>query len=211
MNIFEFWEQIQQSDDLNIHQEDKVVLEHCNVGFDYSFPPGPYFGPLKNSKLIFFYGNPGIDIKSKMTIQDIEKRNELYVQLSGDKPYPINLPGWNEWFSNKFSNLFGDKLIDASSIISIFNVIPYASENMDNLNPNFNCLKSTWIAQEYLRKTLLPDALSQKRMLVICRSSSLWGIKTDLNSANIIINKSRNGIDEVNKEKIITWFNKVYR
>ncbi|MCW7492533.1 hypothetical protein ND861_09635 [Leptospira sp. 2 VSF19] len=219
--IFTFWNSYQEqfkADNKNIHPDDEKILESFNFEakplFNFEYPPGPYFGPLEKSKLIFLYGNPGVDTDSKEALKNQNHLKLLYDQLSGSESYP-SIPGWVKWYSNKFNNLLtsglkesqkSEVLEKSKQFIAVFNIIPYASENMDQLNKIENCLKSSWLAQKYLRETLIPEAKSGKRMIVVCRSSHLWGLRSNHGIENIIMNKSRNGIDSENIAKIRKWY-----
>lgn len=208
MDLFEFWEQNMRLNE-NIHSADKKILVNklfAKSGFNYEFPPGPYFGPLKTAKIVFLYGNPGVDFDSKKTISDKNNLKLLYQQLSGNESYPIQLPGWTSWFTKKMKPIFSQNMDLAIQNVAVFNSSPYASENMDNILGLLNCLPSTWVAQNFLRDTLLKDAISGKRLLVICRAGSVWGVKTNLDCDNILINRNRSWIDKENAVVIKKWF-----
>jgi hypothetical protein len=208
MELFDFWDHNLRFHE-NIHPADEKVLSDklfAKSGFSFKFPPGPYFGPLKTAKIVFLYGNPGVDPESERNISDSNNANTLYNQLSGEENYPIQLSGWKSWFTRKMESSFTQYMELAIKNVAIFNCSPYASKNMDNILSVLNCLPSTWMAQNYLRNILLQDAFMGKRMLVICRAGSIWGVKTTLGCKNVLINRNRSWIDKENVAFIKKWF-----
>ncbi|MDK1310578.1 hypothetical protein [Pseudoalteromonas ardens] len=206
MDIIEFWKDCRDKK-LNIHPEDKAVLGELSglLDFNYDFPPGPYFGPIKTAKVILCYANPSINRPSLKTISVPSHNAKLFEQLSGEEPYPYDLDGWKSWFSQRANSIYGGQLDAASKNLAIFNLIPYASETMDIAGKHANCLPSAWAAQEYLRRVLITKAKKGEILLVMCRSNNLWGLKTSLGCENIVINKSRNGFSTKSKEIIGKW------
>lgn len=198
-----------------MHPRDIDIIEDLKKKIDmelkFEYPPGPFFGPLKDAKIVFLYGNPGVDDESDVSIQDNAHRSTLFAQLKGTEPYPFKIPGWEKWFSNKFNQVFefgsdNTKREKIARIISVFNLIPYASVNMDKLNTVAHCLPSVWEAQIFLRNTLIPNAKEGKLLLVVSRSSHLWGIKTTYRSENILINGARHGFDDFCKKRIREFY-----
>jgi len=97
------------------------------------------------------------------------------------------------------------RLEQASHQMAVINLIPYASENMDNLASIANCLPSSWVAQRFLREHLIPKAKKGETLLIMCRSAHLWGLKSSHGSDNIIINKTRMGFTAEVKSKALAW------
>ncbi|EPL8092840.1 hypothetical protein PN925_000491 [Morganella morganii] len=207
MSLFTFWqpemltENCQHRDDVTVLQE---LRELYNNDFDFSFPPGPYFGPLKTAKVVLCYANPGADAPSKNTVSKSYNRELLLQQLQGDQPYP-QLPGWKQWFSPRAKNLFGDSIGAAANNIAVLNLVPYASKNMDNVSKMATCLPSAWVAQQYLRETLIPKAQRSEILLMMCRSAHLWGLRSSHGCTNILINEVRNGFTEEIKLRAHKW------
>ena len=210
MDIFEYWqaENYEYATEY-VHSNDISVLHDLSYmldsSLDFSFPPGPFFGPLKTAKVILCYGNPGIDDPSVSAITSPASHEILINQLSGESEYPHILSGWRQWFSQKANSLFDGNIELAGKNVAIFNLIPYASKNMDHISKIANCLPSVWAAQDHLRKILIPKAKAGKILLVMCRSSNLWGLKSSHNCRNILINDSRTGFNSEIKGNIKNW------
>ncbi|UPW16934.1 hypothetical protein M0C34_11825 [Agarivorans sp. TSD2052] len=208
MSIFEFWKEV-ESGEKHIHPDDKTVLaelkHYHKSDLNYSFPPGPFFGPLKTAKIILCYANPSVDAPSLDTVACNLNRETLMRQLDGEQPYPYELNGWGQWFSQRANSLFGGDVKLASKQLAVINLIPYASKSMDNVERIASCLPSAWAAQNYLRYTLIPKALKGEILLVMCRSAHLWGLRSSHGSDHIIINTARSGFDQNSKKRITEW------
>ncbi|GGE93855.1 hypothetical protein [Pseudoalteromonas gelatinilytica] len=212
MDIFQYW--LNLGSDSYKHPDDLVVLEelkeHTKKELNFEFPPGPYWGPLKKAKIVLCYANPSVNSPSLETIKDESNINTLIEQLKGTEKYPYKLNGWYKWFSQKANSLFSEindaqRLEKASAHIAVINLIPYASENMKNLESIANCLPSAWAAQRYLRENLIPKAQRWEILLIMCRSSHLWGLKSPHGSPNILINNARNGFTGSVKKAAKKW------
>ncbi len=175
--------------------------------FEFGLPPGPFFGPLKTAKVILCYANPSRDAKTAKVIASEPDKELLFAQLDGLQPYPYQVPGWDKWFKPVANSLFEGHCATASKHICVFNLIPYASVNIDKVQNIATSLPSVWAAQEYLRKTLIPKAISGEIMLVMCRSAQLWGLQTPHGAKNIVINKTRVGFTVETKERVKVWRN----
>lgn len=215
MDIFQYWENMKQATDYK-HPDDLIVLKELeddikgDINFD--FPPGPYWGPIKNAKIVLCYANPSINSPSLDTLKSKHNTVTLINQLKGTEKYPYELSGWREWFEQKANSLFPDinkeqRLEQASHQMAVINLIPYASKNMDNLASIANCLPSSWVAQQFLREHLIPKAKKGEILLIMCRSAHLWGLKSSHGSDNIIISKARNGFTTEVKDKALSWRN----
>ena len=212
MSLFEFWQKL----DINsgyIHPDDAIILNELekdfSIDFDYNFPPGHYFGPLKTAKIILCYANPGVDSPSLKAISDSSNHEFLLKQLSGEEHYPYQVSGWFEWFSKVANSLFNGDIQLASRSIAIANLLPYASINMDKAESISQCLPSVWAMQNHLRNVLIPRAKNGEILLIMCRSSHLWGLRSSHNSENIIINNTRTGFTAQTKEKVATFIKNI--
>ena len=190
------------------HSDDLVVLEELKETFDidsefeFGLPPGPFFGPLRTAKIVLCYANPSRDAKTAEVIQSASLKRQLFAQLDGLHPYPYEIPGWDKWFKPVANSLFDGNLELASNNICVFNLIPYASTNMDKVQGFAASLPSVWAAQEYLRRTLIPKAVRGEVLLVMCRSAQLWGLQTPHRANNIVINKTRIGFTDDTKMQV---------
>ncbi|UAB73831.1 hypothetical protein INR79_22055 [Vibrio sp. SCSIO 43132] len=212
MDLFEFWREVTvDKSGRCIHHEDEIILRELShlVGddLDFSFPPGAIYGPLKTAKIVLCYANPGVDDLSLDTVRSPEFKSELYDQLLGTNDYPHHLPGWNQWFGVIANSLFDGHIELAGKHISVFNLVPYASINMDRVKKVANCLPSAWVAQNYLRTVLIPKAKSGDILLIMCRSGHLWGLKSMYGCDNIVINGVRYGFSRSVKKKVKEWRN----
>lgn len=212
ITIFEYWQRFDHRVGNN-HPDDKAVLAELqaaySLDFKYEFPPGPYFGPLKTAKIVLCYANPSADQPSIEAVSKQNHRDTLLSQLSGEEDYPYQIGGWDAWFNRVANSLFAGETELASRTVAIANLIPYASVNMDNLEAIANCLPSVWAMQDHLRHNLIPRAKRGEILLVMCRSSHLWGLRTSHGSDNIIINNVRSGFTEQTKERISTFLHQM--
>ncbi|HEA16575.1 MAG TPA: hypothetical protein ENH88_09065 [Pseudoalteromonas prydzensis] len=213
MDIFQYWDRMKQTSGYK-HPDDLVVLKELEDDIkgdiNFNFPPGPYWGPIKSAKIVLCYANPSINSPSIDTIKCKENVDVLMNQLKGTEKYPYKLNGWGKWFEQKANSLFPDinkeqRLELVSHQMAVINLIPYASENMDNLASIANCLPSSWVAQQFLREHLIPKAKKGEILLLMCRSAHLWGLKSSHGSDNIIINKTRMGFTAEVKSKALAW------
>lgn len=212
MSIFEFWQRLDK-DSGYIHPDDAIILNELEkeypMDFNFNFPPGQYFGPLKTAKIVLCYANPGVDTPSLKAISDPTNHEFLLKQLSGEENYPYQISGWYEWFSKVANSLFNGDIQLASSTIAIANLLPYASVNMDKAEPIAQCLPSVWVMQNHLRNNLIPKAKNGEILLVMCRSNHLWGLRSCHNSENIIISNTRTGFTAQTKEKVATFIKNI--
>lgn len=208
MSLITFWQSAELTNNYQ-HPKDVTVLNELShlsgSDINFDFPPGPFFGPLKTAKIILCYANPGIDSPSLLAISDSKNCELLLSQLQGNQPYPHALPGWHEWFSQRANSLFGGDINTAGKNIVVLNLLPYASVNMDKIEKIANCLPSVWAAQQYLRETLIPKAQRGEILLIMCRSSHLWGLRSSHNCQNIIINNTRSGFLSQVKAQVSGW------
>ena len=216
MEIFEYWNSCLAMG-LTKHPDDLVVLDELHhdlnkaidCEFEFGLPPGPFFGPLKTAKIVLCYANPSRDESTAEVVTSTALKERLFAQLDGLQSYPYQIPGWDKWFKPVANSLFDGNCELASKHICVFNLVPYASTNMDQVQSFAASLPSVWAAQEYLRRTLIPQALREEILLVMCRSSLLWGLQTQHGSANIVINKTRVGFTDETKKRIKAWRNAI--
>jgi hypothetical protein len=131
-------------------------------------------------------------------------------QLFGDAPLPTDIPAWDNWYKEKkFERLGGYK---KSQEISVFNICPYASKDMSDVNWRVAlCLPSVWMAQKHLREVLIPQALNGDIFLVIARAHQQWGVpywgkENPFKNENLRIQTNRGGfIDEKIAEDFKKW------
>jgi hypothetical protein len=76
---------------------------------------------------------------------------------------------------------------------------------MDKVQFIANSIPSVWAAQSYLRDVLIPKAKNGKILLIMCRSSQYWGLRSSHGSENIILNNVRSGFTEKTKAKVNDW------
>ncbi|QSX33955.1 hypothetical protein JYB87_01485 [Shewanella avicenniae] len=212
MDFFEYWKPC-LAIGLTKHPDDLVVLDELNhelqkpidSEFEFGLPPGPFFGPLKTAKIVLCYANPSRDSKTSEVVADVALKEQLFAQLDGLHSYPYQIPGWDKWFKPVANSLFNGNCEQAAKHISVFNLVPYASTNMDIVQSFATSLPSVWAAQEYLRYTLIPKAKRKEILLVMCRSSQLWGLQTSHDAENIIINRTRVGFTDDTKMRVKAW------
>jgi hypothetical protein len=208
MDFFDYWCACRIKGTFR-HPNDNIVLEELKLlidgDFEYELPPGPYFGPLKTASIVLCYANPSVDEGSSTVIASKKLQEILFKQLDGDQPYPYNIPGWDKWFRPVAKYLYAGDIEAAAKNIAVFNLIPYASVNMDKVQFIANSIPSVWAAQSYLRDVLIPKAKNGKILLIMCRSSQYWGLRSSHGSENIILNNVRSGFTEETKAKVNDW------
>ena len=76
--------------------------------------------------------------------------------------------------------------------VSVFNVCPYSSQNMNGSETSLAAgLPSVWAAQRHLRDVLIPRALSGEIHLVFLRKHELWGVTEGWDSEHIHVVRGR--------------------
>ena len=154
--------------------EEKQQKKTTKLSFKFNGRiPSPWDGNLEEAKIVICYANPASDEN------DGCYKKEMKEQLFGNASLPTDIPAWNKWYiKKKFDRLF-DRLgeFEGSNEISVFNLCPYASENMSDVNWRVaSCLPSIWMAQKHLREVLIPKALNKQIFLVIARAHHRWGV-----------------------------------
>ncbi|MDB0051778.1 hypothetical protein N9F57_02715 [Gammaproteobacteria bacterium] len=186
-DIFDFWQHknLESLKDgakrKDVHKDDKRFIsakieeeekKKANISFQFNGRvPSPWDGNLREAKIVICYANPASND------DHLVHRELMLEQLSGNAPLPTDIPEWKDWYENKkFSTL--QENFDRSDEICVFNLCPYASLNMSDVNWRVaSCLPSIWWAQKHLREVLIPDALNEKIFLVIARAHQRWGIQ----------------------------------
>ena len=217
-DIFDYWqyenlESLEGNEyEKDVHKEDLSFLKPkmseergAQLSFDFKGRiPSPWDGNLKSAKIVICYANPLSDI------DDVNNKVQMLEQLSGSAPLPTNIKPWNRWYKQKMFGRLGK--FKNSNTISVFNLCPYASENMSDINwRTASCLPSVWWAQKHLREVLIPMALDKEIFLVIARAHKYWGIPSwdniDLfKEGNLRIQTNRGGfIQEDIVRDFMTW------
>lgn len=185
---------------LNIHPDDAQYLaeEHFLSGIR----PCPFDGPLEKAKVVVCLANP-----SYPEPRADEDLNDLIVSMrSGEEPLP-------KQFDYFYERIFGPiqiSLDNLRSVAAVFNVCPYASENMQaGAIRNAAGLPSVWQAQKYLREVLIPRAQTGNIFLILIRKLQLWGVTqgaTESGKLRVIPRRAINGVmpDELGIE-IRNW------
>ena len=217
-DIFDYWqyenlESLEGNEyEKDVHKEDLSFLKPkmseergAQLSFDFKGRiPSPWDGNLKSAKIVICYANPLSDV------DDATNKDKMLKQLSGSAPLPTDIDSWNRWYENKMFGRLGE--FKNSNTISVFNLCPYASENMSDINwRTASCLPSVWWAQKHLREVLIPMALDKEIFLVIARAHKYWGIPSwdniDLfKEGNLRIQTNRGGfIQEDIARDFMTW------
>jgi len=206
--IFDYWhpENLTSMDvggsNQDVHTEDRPFLnakineqnqQKKTTKLSFKFDgriPSPWDGNLKKAKIVICYANPASDENDK------DHKDIMLKQLSGNAPLPTEIDAWKKWYEDKKFDRLGE--FEGSNEISVFNLCPYASENMSDVNWRVaSGLPSVWMAQKHLREVLIPKALKGKIFLVIARAHRFWGVPYE----------GLNYLDEENpfKEKTNLW------
>jgi len=217
-DIFDYWQtknlgSLEGSDgEQDVHIEDLPFLKvkmaeerGAKLSFDFKGRiPSPWDGKLKSAEIVICYSNP------LSNIDDVNNKAKMLKQLSGCASLPTGISAWNDWYKEKKFGRLGE--FENSDKISVFNICPYASENMSDVNwRTASCLPSVWWAQKHLREVLIPMALNKKIFLVIARAHKYWGIPSwdniDLfKEGNLRIQTNRGGfIKEDVARDFIRW------
>lgn len=207
-SIFDFWNPehlvkwVQRDgEEKTVHKDDHPFLEMAyksekvptfKVG---ARPPTPWDGPLQKAKVVICYANPIYDSNDLKYLEIIRK------QLDGRQNLPVVepdlIPHWRDWYKPRFRSIYDtdDRLDKLKSDLAVFNICPYASDNMDEPNGRIAAgLPSAWMAQKHLREVLIPAAKARKIFLVIARAHTRWGVTAGFcNDATIRLESSRYG------------------
>ena len=182
-DIFDYWqyenlESLEGNEyEKDVHKEDLSFLKPkmseergAQLSFDFKGRiPSPWDGNLKSAKIVICYANPVSDVN------DGNNKEKMLEQLSGSAPLPTDIDAWNDWYQQKKFERLGE--FENSDKISVFNICPYASVSMSDINWRVAlCLPSIWWAQKHLREELIPRALKGEIFLVIARAHQRWGM-----------------------------------
>ena len=185
--IFDYWhpENLTSMDvggsNQDVHTEDRPFLnakineqnqQKKTTKLSFKFDgriPSPWDGNLKKAKIVICYANPASDENDK------DHKDIMLKQLSGNAPLPTEIDAWKKWYEDKKFDRLGE--FEGSNEISVFNLCPYASENMSDVNWRVaSGLPSVWMAQKHLREVLIPKAIDGEIFLVIARAHRFWGV-----------------------------------
>ena len=207
--IFDYWrpENLTSMDvggsNRDVHTEDRPFLnakikqqnqQKKTTKLSFKFDgriPSPWDGNLKEARIVICYANPASDEN------DDCYKEEMKEQLFGNASLPTDIPAWNKWYIEKKFDRLGE--FEESNKISVFNLCPYASENMSDVNWRVaSCLPSIWMAQKHLREVLIPKALNKQIFLVIARAHHRWGVpcwgkNNSFQTENLRIQTNRGG------------------
>ena len=180
-------------------EEQQKKISKLSFKFDGRIP-SPWDGNLRKAKIVICYANPASDEN------DINYDGEMEKQLSGNASLPTDIPAWNKWYKEKKFDRLGE--FEGSNEISVFNLCPYASKNMSDVNWRVaSCLPSIWMAQKHLREVLIPKALNKQIFLVIARAHHRWGVpywgeNNPFQTENLRIQTNRGGFitEEIAKD-----------
>ena len=217
-DIFDYWQDAnltrlgESGFEQDVHKEDLPFLKPkmseergAQLSFDFKGRiPSPWDGNLQSAEIVICYANPLSDV------DDTTNKAKMLKQLSGSASLPTDIDSWNRWYKQKMFGRLGE--FENSYKISVFNICPYASENMSDVNWRVaSCLPSVWWAQKHLREVLIPMALDKEIFLVIARAHKYWGIPSwdniDLfKEGNLRIQTNRGGfIQEDIARDFLTW------
>lgn len=186
MYLQEFWSYMPFGGE--IHPKDRPFFEaNLNHTFKTAHRPAtPFDGPLYSAKVVVCYANPGF------SDADLHYKDLIAKQLSGYEPLP-DIKHWLEWYEPRLRSI-GRPINKLQSLVSIFNICPYASVKMTDANVRLAAgLPSVWAAQKHLREVLIPQALEGRIFLVIARKHQLWGIANGFKCPTIAITRNIGG------------------
>ncbi len=174
MTIFAYWSQLTSGE--TVHPEDLGVLEQRPHSFQTDLPPGHISGPLRTAPVVICYGNPGYDDDDRRAAQDPTNWALLAKQKEGTEPYPMWLPGWRKWITERTKQI--DLSCDVlSHTVATFNIVPYASVRMNDAEVRLaERLPSVHAARSHLHNVLVPKATRGEIFLVIVRKHALWQV-----------------------------------
>lgn len=185
MNLYDFWSKLPPK--TNVHPDDAAFLSASRNTFKTEWRPAtPFDGPIYSAKVVICYANPFFTEQDRNYIETIAN------QLKGTEPLP-EIPHWLDWYEPRLRTI-GRPLSELRSIVSIFNICPYASNNMTGPDLRVAAgLPSVWTAQKHLREILIPTAQKGEIFLVIARKHQLWGITDGFNCPTIGITRNIGG------------------
>lgn len=199
--LIDSWQELQIEDGLILEKGlDLKTIKEINANknkkeykFDFSFVPQPWWGNIKDPKIIILLINPGIIAKEW---GDKKENKDLHYKLLD------NLKGENtlDWFSEKeeyesrkwwyrtFEKLIGDgvNLIDIHKKVGVFQLYGYHSEkfytsndSLENINRKrmgyYGILNTQEAMFNYLNK-MLTDRYDQDNepLIIIIRGQKYW-------------------------------------
>ena len=159
-----FWARCGRSD--KVHPDDLPHLSKVPGLFTDKNPPCPFDGPLERARVVVCLANPNYP--------EGEFSDLILDQRSGEDPLPEE---WCYYYKRRIAKPIGLPMETLRTLVSVFNVCPYASQEMDDKAQRVVAgLPSVWQAQAYLRQVLIPRAQTGNIFLVILRKHRLWGV-----------------------------------
>ena len=140
--------------------------------------------------MVICLANPSYD-----SHKDVAKLNQLVMSLrSGEDPLPKEF----DTFYRRITGPIGAPLDNLRQYVAVFNVCPYASDNMSDDAVRLAAgLPSVWQAQKFLHEILIPRAQTGNIYLILIRKLQLWGITQcveDDGNLRVIRNRAINGV-----------------
>ena len=184
----EFWERCGHAP---VHPDDKALLSlekargrHKKpAAFELEFRPCPFDGPLETARLVICLANP------KYTGLQGDINQLILAQREGTAPLPQE---WDDWYAPRIAKRLKLSMNAVRHLVSVLNVCPYASPNMDGAETSHAAgLPSVWAAQKHVREVLIPRALQGEIHLVFLRKHELWGITEGWESNHIHVVRGR--------------------
>lgn len=155
------------------HPDDDIYLK--DTPFSKEHLPCPFDGPLEKARVVICLANPNYPDE----VGQVDDYNlVIQEQRSGEEDLP---KAWDYYYEPRIAKPINAEMEQLRSIVSVFNVCPYASKKMDGLEQRIAAgLPSVWQAQKYLREVLIPRAQTGNVYLVFMRKHFLWGITEGL-------------------------------
>ncbi len=125
----EFWSRCDRN--AKQHPDDVLFLKDIDqprgrhikpATFEFQYPPCPFDGPLEHARVVICFANP----KYAGLQGDIEAI--IYRQRQGLAELP---PEWDDWYEPRIARPLGLLMDEARLWVSVLNVCPYASQNMN--------------------------------------------------------------------------------
>ena len=159
-----FWARCGRND--KVHPDDRPHLSDVPGLFTDTNPPCPFDGPLERARVVVCLANPNYPAGDFTDL--------ILEQRCGEDLLPEE---WRYYYEPRIATPIGLPMDTLRTLVSVFNVCPYASAEMDDRAQRLVAgLPSVWQAQAYLRQVLIPRAQTGTIYLVILRKHRLWGV-----------------------------------
>jgi len=193
--LIEFWQSVPHSPPF-LHPEDATVLRKLGTnlddyGVDLNLFPQPWVGPIKTARGFVLQLNPGLsgpERKVEATNRDFRQalRNNLRGELENlFLPERFSSHPGHGWVERHLKGVA--PLARLAANVAQVELFPYHSATFKIPSRILLALPSVELISQWANKVLIPAAQCRKVVVVVQRSSGLWGLSAFAESDSLVI------------------------